>query len=234
MKYILLAATALCGLAFAQKSAASQDAPVPHRQASYRAIAFENELLAILWMDIPAGKASNYHVHSQDMSCVVMEDYPPEGYTQPLNGPPGKPRKPKRGDLSYVSYFGKPTNTHRDVNPGILPMHQICLELNTANPQGFVTAERPAQGYKLEIDNDRVRAWRLTLEPGERAPAITQIAPGLRVVIDGGELEELSAGHPSRSVILRGDHFYWQSPGVTRSVRNTGTTRIELVEYEFK
>jgi hypothetical protein len=28
--------------------------------------------------------------------------------------------------------------------------------------------------------------------------------------------------------------FYWQEPGAARTVRNTGTTRIEFVEIELK
>ena len=28
--------------------------------------------------------------------------------------------------------------------------------------------------------------------------------------------------------------FYWQDPGVTRTVRNSGTTRVEVVEFELK
>jgi hypothetical protein len=27
---------------------------------------------------------------------------------------------------------------------------------------------------------------------------------------------------------------FWQEPGVTRAIRNTGTSRIELLEFELK
>jgi hypothetical protein len=33
---------------------------------------------------------------------------------------------------------------------------------------------------------------------------------------------------------LKLGEFYWQEPGVTRAVRNSGTTRVELVEFELK
>jgi hypothetical protein len=33
---------------------------------------------------------------------------------------------------------------------------------------------------------------------------------------------------------MRPGEFYWQDAGVTRAVRNTGTTRLELVEFELK
>jgi hypothetical protein len=72
------------------------------------------------------------------------------------------------------------------------------------------------------------------LEPGEQAPAITQSAPGIRVVIDGGELVERVPDRPDRAMSVRNGEFYWQDAGVTRAVHNGGTTRIEIVEAELK
>ena len=57
---------------------------------------------------------------------------------------------------------------------------------------------------------------------------------GLRIIIDGGEIAESVPGAPDRGMALRLGDFYWQEPGATRTVRNIGTTRIELVEFELK
>ncbi len=84
------------------------------------------------------------------------------------------------------------------------------------------------------MDNERVRGWRLVLEPGQTAGVFTQTAPGLRIVLDGGEIAELVPGQPDRGMNLRLGEFYWQDPGVMRAVRNTGTTRLEFVEFELK
>ena len=89
-------------------------------------------------------------------------------------------------------------------------------------------------GYAQVLDNDRVRAWKLTLEPGQTSGVITQKAPGLRIVVDGGEIAEIVPGEPDRGQMLRLGDFYWQEPGTTRAIRNIGTTRIELVEFELK
>jgi hypothetical protein len=72
------------------------------------------------------------------------------------------------------------------------------------------------------------------LEPGRSVAAITQQAPGIRIVVDGGELVESEPGLRERGMSPKGGEFYWQEPGVTRAVRNSGTTRIELVEFELK
>jgi hypothetical protein len=34
--------------------------------------------------------------------------------------------------------------------------------------------------------------------------------------------------------MLRLGDFYWQAPGATRTVRNIGASKVELVEIEFK
>ena len=38
----------------------------------------------------------------------------------------------------------------------------------------------------------------------------------------------------SRKVPFRLGDFYWQEPGTTRGIRNIGTTRIEIAEFELK
>ena len=63
---------------------------------------------------------------------------------------------------------------------------------------------------------------------------VTQTAPGLRIVLDGGEIVESVPGQPDRGMNLKLGEFYWQDTGITRVVRNIGTTRIDLVEFELK
>jgi hypothetical protein len=236
LRRVFAVLASVCSWAFVHAESAENAGPppVPHEQAAYRAVAFHNEYVTVLWMDIPGKHESDYHVHSRDMTCVVVADYPPEAYTQPLGGQPGKPRQPERGNVSFVAYYGKPSMTHRDVNPGTLAAHQICAEFNSPQPSGFTVASRDVPGYVQVLENERLRAWRLILEPGQSAPVIKQNAPGLRVVISGGEITEIVPGKNDRGIVLRPDHFYWQDAGATRAVRNSGTTRIELVEYEFK
>ena len=72
------------------------------------------------------------------------------------------------------------------------------------------------------------------LEPGQSVAPITQTAPGLRIVLDGGELVETVAERADRGWFLSTGEFYWQEPAVTRGLRNIGTTRIEILEFEIK
>ena len=41
-------------------------------------------------------------------------------------------------------------------------------------------------------------------------------------------------GHADRGWMLSTGEFYWQDSGVTRALRNIGTTRIDIEEFEIK
>ena len=95
--------------------------------------------------------------------------------------------------------------------------------------------EKPAPEITLRsIRATRLCGWCLVLEPGQTADAVAQSAPGLRVVLDGGVIAELVPGQPDRGMTMRQGEFYWQDAGTTRAIRNIGTTRLELVEFELK
>jgi mannose-6-phosphate isomerase-like protein (cupin superfamily) len=206
---------------------------VPMEVTSYHVPVMRNDLVTIFRVDIPSHRSSGYHVHDRDQVCTVIDDYPPEAYSQPLGGPPGKPRQAARGEVSFVAYVGKPM-THRAINAGTIANHSICAVLNEPKPRGATPETRSGPAYEQVLDNERARAWRLKLKPGESAPSITQQAPGLRAIIAGGEIVEVLADRRERGMAIRQGEFYWKDAGTTRAVRNIGTTPIELVEIEFK
>jgi len=109
------------------------------------------------------------------------------------------------------------------------------MALLKSEPYGFSPGTRASvPAYAQVVDNERVRAWKISLEPGETVPAITQRAPGMRIVVDGGEITEYVPGDPDRGEMLRTGQYFWQDAGVTRAIRNTGTTKVQFVEIELK
>jgi hypothetical protein len=118
---------------------------------------------------------------------------------------------------------------------GATPFHNVSFVFRYSQPGRFTPSSRAdVPGYVQLMDNERVRGWRLVLEPGQSVAAITQQAHGIRIVLSGGELVESVPGQPERAMSPKLGEFYWQEPGVTRAVRNSGTTRIELAEFELK
>ncbi len=77
-------------------------------------------------------------------------------------------------------------------------------------------------------------AWRVILEPGQSTGQITQSAPALRVYVHGGVLAEVIPGNAERGMAPYDGDFVWKDAGETRSIKNTGTQRLEFIEFEMK
>lgn len=230
MRQLLAASLVVCALAL--PAAAQDEGPaVPVDKAAYHVPVFRNDYLTLLRVNIPSHRSAGYHIHSKDQISVLIEEADQSG--QVLGEQPTPPRRTPRGNVGYTAY-SKKAMTHRVNNVGSTAFHNIVVALADAQPGRFAPAARDATGYTQVLDNERVRAWRLVLEPGQSAAAITQNAPGLRIVIDGGEIAESIPGEGDRGMALRLGDFYWQEPGATRAVRNIGASRIELVEIELK
>lgn len=223
----------LVALAYGPLGSAQSGAPaavVPVEAASYHVPVFGNDYVTVLNVLMPPGRDSGYHRHSQDTIAVLMNDAARTNQT--LGAEPIVRAPQPRGTVSFTPYASEPV-VHTVTLHGGEPFHNIVVELSQPNPWRFSPGER-APAYTLVLDNERVRAWRLVLEPGQTAPAVTQRAPGIRVVVEGGELVESVPGASDRTMVPRATEFYWQDAGTTRALRNAGTTRIELVELELK
>jgi hypothetical protein len=235
MRALLTASLVVCACALAQpQPAAAQPEPVavPIDKASYHWPVFKNEHVTVLRVLFPPGKGSNYHTHSTDQFGVIIDVG--NNSNQLLGEEPAPPRPPTRGNVGYTAY-SKKSMTHRSTNLGSIPFHNVVVSLNYPAPGRFTAGSRTdVPGYQQVLDNERVRGWRLILEPGQAVAAITQKASGIRIVVDGGEITESAPGEADRGQGLRSGDFYWQDGGVTRAVRNSGTSRIEIVEFELK
>ncbi len=211
------------------QSAAAPPA-VPVEEAPYHVPAFSNELVTVLNVFIPPQRASGYHRHSLDSVGVLVSDTDRTG--QVLGAAVTVTARRARGSATFTGYAREPL-VHTVTVTGDAPFHNIVVELEFPEAGRFAAGTR-GDGYTVILDNERVRVWRLALEPGQSAPAIKQTAPGVRVVVDGGEIVESVPGKPDRAKAPRTGDFFWQDAGETRAVRNVGNTRIELVEIELK
>jgi len=229
MRRLLTASFVLCALAL--PAAAQVEAPaVPVEKAPFHVPVFRNEYVTLVNVYIPAGRTAGYHTHSLDQISVLVADADMVG--QVLGEQPTPSRRNPRGNVNFVAY-SKKAMTHKVANVGPTPFHNVVIALMQPAAGRFTPGSRDA-AYTQVMDNERVRGWRLLLEPGQEAPAISQSAPGIRVALTDGEIAENLPGEAERGMALKSGQFFWQEGGVTRAVRNTGTSRLELVEFELK
>src|SRR5262245_41702320 len=238
MRLLLTGPFIACVLSFAQPVSAQHEGKVvvPVEKAPYHRAVFRNDLVMLLSVYLPPGAPHGpevYHTHSLDQISVLAEaaDMRNQAIGEQEMGPA---RRGTRGNVGYTAFSKKP-QTHRGQNVGSTPFHNIVVALLNPQPTGFTAGSRAeVTSYQQVVDSDRVRAWRLMLEPGQSAAAITQRAPGMRIVVDGGEISESVPGAVERGWGLRTGEFFWQDPGVTRAIKNIGATTVNVVEFELK
>ena len=227
---VILALVGIVPPSFAQ----GEEGPVPIEKAPYHLPVFSNEYVTVLKIEIPPQRDTGYHTHTRDSVSVNIE--PADNISQDLGAPKATPsQRAARGRAQFTAYGKEPARSHKNTNVGTTPFHNVSFIFTSPKPLGLTPSTRAdAPAYASIMDNERVRGWRLALEPGQSAGAIAQEAPGIRIVVSGGELVENVPGQADRAMSLKLGEFYWQDRGVRRAVRNIGTTRIELVEFELK
>ncbi len=208
------------------------EAVPPVEQASFHQLVFANEDIAVLNNLYPPGGDSGFHAHYRDLFYVVIQAQPSSSQRpgQPLTAAPMVPA----GAAGY-SPIGAEPRVHRVVNGDKGTSQFIVVELRRPSASGNAVSSREAAPQYVQIvDNPRMRAWRLILEPGQSVPAFSQGGNGVRVVVRGGLLTTTTPGAPDQTLALRAGEFAVQKSGSTRALRNDGAETIELVEVELK
>lgn len=229
----------LCGMglflaahspSFTEQAQGGDYPPVEH--ASFHQLVFADEDLAILNNLYPPSGDSGFHAHYRDLFAVIIQpsESSGQGLSKPLTAAPIN----KVGEAVY-SPVGAERRVHRIVNGDQGIFQIIVIELRRAAPTGDYTGSREAAPQYVQIvDNPRMRAWRLILEPGQSVPVITQGDKGVRVVVRGGSLKTMTPGVVDQTLALKPGDFSVQPTGLTRALSNNGTETIELVEMELK
>jgi quercetin dioxygenase-like cupin family protein len=221
---LLLLATLPIGALWQSNSAQS---PVEIKGEAHHHPKFENEFVRIWDVTVPGGEATLWHIHRNDNVVITLA-----GANLRLENASGSPVEAqwKFGEVR----FAKATYTHRAINIGTTPFHNLTIELlKPANANPPVLAKEGNREPVLE--NDRVRVFRVTLEAGESTPIHNHPLPGLSIAITGGELEATTEGNatPVRMTLPATD-VRWRPGTVTHSIKNVGKTRFEAVDIEFK
>jgi hypothetical protein len=210
--------------------------PVLMNEAPFHVPLFSNEHVILMKITIPPGRDTGYHTHYADSVSVNLS---PAIRTDQVYGSPDisdpSAGNPVPGGASFTSITTQGQRTHKASNVGPTAFRTVSFILRNDEPAGTEASDRDGiAGFTEIMDNDRVRAWRVILEPGQETGQISQSAPGLRVYVRGGVLDEIVPGAPDRGMAPADGDFMWQDAGQTRAVKNTGATVIEFVEFELK
>jgi len=193
-------------------------------------IRFDNGTVRMFEVVLPQGRATLMHEHLADNFTVSFRT------ARVLNEPHGggEPRalEARPGIVGFSSTAAGPY-THRVISGGEETFHVIAMELLTPGPAAAPTAEpRSGAAFELVLENDRGRAYRIILAPGESTGWFTRPAGTALFAISSGRISEEVESRPRRLWDFEPADFRWFDGSEALSIRNEGTEPIELVEIE--
>lgn len=179
---------------------------------------------------IPAGESTLFHTHrfsgvGVDMTAVRLEvekvGVPPEQFdTVP-------------GDI-WPANAAQPYS-HRVANRGSIPFRSVVVErLNAPSASAQPSLSLRESHYKLELENDLFRAYRLTLRPGESTSAAALAPQTVVISVSGGQIVWRSADDSGNLRSIAPGDVQWISESTPISILNAGVADFVYVLVELK
>ena len=199
--------------------------PVAIEQEPLHHLLFENAVVKVLDVQVPAGATMAMHTHPNDHLAILLRG--------------AKLRNEVQGEPPVDRFIGAPgTVIYLPAGP---PHRQISLDDQTARwiAVELIGAAKPGRTepvgphYEDVLDNARVQVARLKLAPGERVDRFPFSAPYLQVAITPGEVEVASQHAGNARVSLPGGSAVWEDHRI-QSLVNRGDHPLELVFLRIK
>jgi hypothetical protein len=140
---------------------------------------------------------------------------------------PGKPSFAD-GNIWFEGFYDKP-RIHRVWNEDTVEFHVMDIELpHTPVPIPGLAATLPFS--KQLFDTKPVRAFRMTLPPGQHPGLPQSQAPVLVISLSGPEAKGMVNNQP---VSKKGDYFFIPA-GASLTLKNTGTSDLQFAVLLLK
>lgn len=214
----------LCGfLAFF----GSDQTPVPVAKEPSHYLKSENPYIRVYDVVVPPGDATLMHVHGKDYFFVNFGDATLKNQAA---GQPEQDLNLKDGEVRYTPA----TVTHRVRNIGKTPFHNLTVELlqpPSANPERFTPL---GKNQTVVLENERIRAIRTLLQPGESTGIHSHPQHILMITVDNGSIRvDFPRQKPQEKRVKPGE-FTWQDAPLTHSLANSGETPVQVIEVEVR
>lgn len=211
-------------------SPATEQAPVSIEKEPRHHLRFQNKYVRLFYVCIPPGDTTLFHIHENDNVGVRLTDAELSDVV-----PGGTPEKVlvNHGAVGY-GHYPSPL-THSVSNTGSTPFRNLLVELL---PSRGVSSSAPSladvAGHTLEMENERVRIFRLVLAPGQSSEVHLHALQGMSVVITEARIAVGLPGTEPETVTFKPGDYRWHEGGMRHSLRNVGSTTFEAVDIELK
>ncbi|MEP7269969.1 MAG: hypothetical protein ABI882_00615 [Acidobacteriota bacterium] len=215
-------------LSFSMQSA--QPAIVPVGQEPRHHVKFQNRYVRVIDAIIPPGNVTLFHTHSADNIPVAIDGGDLRTVLVGSSDPPSNSTV-ERGR----TWWAPAAYSHQITNTGKNTVRFIDAEI-LASPGPVADAPSLAEipGHSLLFENERVRVYRIILQPGQTSGLHKHGRSYLNVPISGGSLEVESPGKKPRPTRVKPGAFAWFDGPLSHSVKNSGAVAYEAVDIELK
>ena len=191
---------------------------------------FENAFARAYDVLIPPGTRTLYHRHTEDTFYVsVVAARPRE---QALGGEPSAPFDLPAGVGICRNHRSEPL-IHQVTNTGETDMRMIGVEVK-ASP-GFGTAEMlDVPGHQLVWEQERLRNYRISLDPGGSTGEIDYPFAGITVALSQASLLVQERGGVERTVTVEAGDVVWHAAPTTTSIENVGEAPYSAFLAEWR
>lgn len=189
---------------------------------------FSNQYVRVIDATVAPGDTTLFHTHTEDNVPVAISGS--RMRTEILDG--------KTSESTVESgniWFAKGAYTHRITNIGQTTLRFIDAEvLATPGTAASIPVLDKVPGLTMEIDNERVRVYRVKLGPGQSTGLYSHATAGLTVAITAGRIAVASSDGSQRVTDIRPGEFSWRGGAEAHSIQNLGDSLYEAVEIEWK
>jgi quercetin dioxygenase-like cupin family protein len=190
---------------------------------------FENEFVRVWDVTVEPQDETLWHIHHYD--DVVISFGNAKLRVETIGATPVESQW-KFGEVR----FNKAAYTHRALNIGTTPFHNLTIELLKPGGGSAGSPKRsdPAANAPI-LENDRVRIFQTILQPGQSTPMHFYRGPRLAIVISSGEVDVTTEGKSTPDHLTRAaGEVYWRPTPLTFALKNVGKTTFEIVDIELK
>jgi hypothetical protein len=183
MRWLLAAAVAVAGLSTALAQQRLDPSATPAQEEPQHHLVFANAFVRVLDATFPAGYVTLNHSHLADNVIVTLA--------------------PGRDDAQALTRIGRAVfnaggYSHTVTNPGPREARFIEVDLlGTDHPKAAAVSD--TLSHVLELENDRVRIYRVKLVAGEKLSRHTHHAGWVSVTVVGGASQGRAEWHAAGS-----------------------------------
>ena len=191
---------------------------------------FENDYIRLYDVLIPKGDETLYHRHGVDTFYVMIVNSSVQDRT--YGAATSSTAEIRAGGAFLRGHLSEPL-IHRVCNVGLGDARMIGAELKAAPP---LSSSSPLRDpcHSIQKEHDRLRVYRLGIQPDQTTGRISYDFYGLTVVLGAAVISVEDELHNETLISCSAGDAIWQSPRSNFTISNPGQEEYRAIVAEWR